>query len=297
MRVIFAATLWISCLSALPASGQLLLHNGADSAQDSAPSAKSAEAAPTAPPPKAKPIPMKTPSEDSVLGHDLRLNGAKGWLVLTRQGKDLGLSRLSFDGEQISQPEEPCHVDVEAGLPLPLRLEGHPSGPSHYSVDLPACPFSFDVLEGAVFVPSGQACSFEAADCHVDPAGLWGPQGNTITPAKAKEMERTRVRIESDMRANFRVLLAHAGKDKAAVKRIAAEQAGFSSERETLCRSYALETQHGFCALEMTRARVLALLAKLDAGGEPSEDKAKRVTRKRFKPVPKLAAPVQPPGQ
>jgi hypothetical protein len=100
-------------------------------------------------------------------------------------------------------------------------------------------------------------------------------------------MEQSRLRIESDMRANFKVLLSRAGKDRALSKRIAAEQAGFSTERETLCHSYALESVHGFCALEITRARVLALLSQLGTIPEKDDD-AK--PRPKLKPKPPAVA-------
>jgi hypothetical protein len=44
------------------------------------------------------------------------------------------------------------------------------------------------------------------------------------------------------------------------------EQAGFSSWREEVCRSYAKESDFGYCALRLTEARVIALGAQL-AGG------------------------------
>ena len=79
------------------------------------------------------------------------------------------------------------------------------------------------------------------------------------------------------MRANFRALLASAGKDEAAIKAIAGEQAGFSSEREVACRDYAHEDSTGFCALRLTQARAFALEAQLamkDKRAEPKKAKA-----------------------
>jgi len=301
MRVVIAVTAFLMSVSILAsAKAQLMLHGdspasgGSSAAPGGTGGLKSgavSSSAAAAPPAKAKPVPMKAPSEESVLNHDLLRNGANGLIALGRQGKDIDLLRLSLEGESISKPGELCHIDINEGLPIALRPLGRPEGLARYQADLPACPFSFDVLEGAVLVPKGHACDFTAADCHVDPAGLWGPQGNTISPARVKEMEQARIRIEMDMRANYRVLLAHAGKDKAAVKRIAGEQAGFSSERETLCHSYALESVHGFCALESTRARVLALLAQLGAvSDEPGELKPPR----KKKPKPPAIAVVPP---
>ncbi len=42
------------------------------------------------------------------------------------------------------------------------------------------------------------------------------------------------------------------------------EQAGFSSEREVICRNYLGEDIHGFCALRITEARALALQAAFE---------------------------------
>jgi hypothetical protein len=294
MRILVAALVFMTVPAAFPATAQLMLHNGSDAAPtggESAPSGSDGAEAPA----KAKPIAMKPPGDDSVLGHDLLRDGAVGLIALARQGKDIAVARLSFQGEEISKPGELCHVDIDAGLPLVAHFEGRPAGLSRYQVDLAACPFSFDVLEGAILVPKGHACDFTAADCHVDPAGLWGPQGNTISATRVHEMEQARIRIESDMRADFRVLLSHAGKDKVSMKRIAGEQAGFSSERETLCHSYALESVHGFCALEITRARVLALLAQLGAVSD-KQDEARPPFKKKPKPPSVAAEPAPAPG-
>jgi len=278
-----------------PAFAQLMLHNDADNP----PPAAGGGAPHTGdggggPPPKAKPVPMKAPSEDMLVGKDLLLNGAKGVMSFSKQGKDLTLVKLGLEGEQMSKPGETCRADISSGLPLTLVSEGRPEGALRYKVALPACSFSFDVLEGAVLVQPGDACEIKASDCKADPAGLWGPQGNTIPAAKAREMEHARVTIETNMRSNFRVLLSRAGKDKLQIKKIAGEQAGFSSQREVICHAYALESQHGFCALEITRARVLTLLAKLDAA--PEED-AKGTKAAKKRPKPAIAAPQASPSQ
>ncbi len=294
MRTLIAAALVATVLSGAPATAQLMLHNGSDST-----AAPGGEALPSgagsngeAAPPKPKSIPMKPPGDESLIGHDLLRNGATGVMTFTRQGKDLAISRLAFDGEEISQPGQQCHVEINGGLPITMHPDGHPDGLTRYQVDLQACPFSLDVLEGAVLVSKGHACDFEAANCHVEPAGLWGPQGNTFSPSRIKEMEQARIRIESDMRANFRVLLSKAGKDKFSIKRIAAEQAGFSSDRETLCHAYALESVHGFCALEITRARVLALLAQL--GAAPNKPEGSKPKPKKRQAPPAIAAEPPP---
>ena len=171
-------------------------------------------------------------------------------------GKGLEIAKLSIAGEKISHPGEQCQVEVPAGTPMQTRFAGRPNGVSRYEVEIETCPFSLDVLEGAVLVtPTPRKRHFRAADCRVDPAGLWGPSGNAIGPDQTKQLERERGRAELDMRVRFRALLASAGKDNEAIKQIAGEQAGFSSEREVICRNYLREDIHGFCALRMTQAR------------------------------------------
>ncbi len=298
MRVLVAALIFNMAAFAFPARAQLMLHNGPDAAP--AEGGEPAPAGSDAPQEvqKAKPIPMRPPANESVIGQTLLRDGAVGAIALSRQGKDVEVAKLSLQGEEISKPGETCHVEINAGLPITAHFDGRPAGLTRYQVDLPACPFSFDVLEGAILIPKGHACDFTEANCHVDPAGLWGPQGNTISQSRAHDMEQTRLRIETDMRANFRVLLSHAGKDKASIKRIAGEQAGFSSERETLCHSYALESVHGFCALEITRARVLALLAQLGAISNKQDDvKPPAPVKKKPKPPSVAAEPAPPPPQ
>jgi hypothetical protein len=291
MRVLVVTFYLVTISVAPPAMAQLMLHNGPDGAplEGGEPASAGADATPDGLA-KAKPVAMKPPADDGVLGQTLLRDGAAGAITLARQGKTIVVTKLSFEGEEISKPGERCHVDIGDGLPIATHFAGRPSGLSRYEVDLPACPFSFDVLEGAILVPKGHACDFTAADCHIDPGGLWGPQGNTISAARVHDLEQARLRIENDMRTNFRVVLAQIGKDKASIKRIAGEQAGFSSDRETLCHAYALESVHGFCAVEITRARVLGLLAQLGAVSDKQEE-AKPVPKKKPKPPSVAAAP------
>ncbi|MGH6811397.1 MAG: hypothetical protein ACREDM_03340 [Methylocella sp.] len=209
---------------------------------------------------------LKPPSEETIFGRELSRDGFAGIIAFQRgSGKGLEITRLSIAGEEISRPGEQCQVEVVAGTPIQTRFAGRPNGVSRYEVELETCPFSLDVLEGAVLVTrTPQTCDFRAADCRVDPAGLWGPPGNAIGPDQTKQLERERGRVESEMRVKFRALLTSAGKDKEAIKQIAAEQAGFSSEREVICRNYVREDIHGFCALRITQARALALQAAFE---------------------------------
>jgi len=220
-----------------------------------------------------KPAGLKPPSEETIFGQELSRDGFAGIITFQRgSGKGLEITRLLIAGEQISRPGEQCQVEV-AGTPIQTRFAGRPKGVSRYEVAIETCPFSLDVLEGAVLVTRApQTCDFLAADCRVDPAGLWGPPGNAIGPDQTKQLERERGLVDSAMPAKFHALLTSAGKDKDAVKQIASEQAGFSSEREVICRNYLREDIHGFCALRITQARALALQAAF-------EDRAKARTK------------------
>ena len=210
-----------------------------------------------------KPVVIKAPTEDTVTGHPLSRDGVKGEMVLDKSGEGLALSKLTLDGDKISKPGTACTVDVPLAAPLPATPAGRPAGAIRYSVPVPACAFTIDVLDGAVLLTRAEpACEFTAADCRVTPGGVWGPRAIDITPKRAKDLERERVRLETTMRANFHALLRKAGKDRTAVKAIAKDQAAFSSEREMTCRDYAQETVHGFCSTQITQARALALMAQ-----------------------------------
>ncbi|HET6379381.1 MAG TPA: hypothetical protein VFG05_13900 [Methylocella sp.] len=225
---------------------------------------------------------MKPPQAVTVSGRELFRDGFAGAMSFRAgPGDALEITRLLLAGETISRPAAQCQVEVIAEAPIQARFAGRPNGALRYEADIAACPFSLDVLDGAVLVlrPAG-ACDFAAADCRVDPAGLWGPRGETIGPEQVKVLERERGRAEANMRAGFHALLAAAGKDKEAVKKIAGEQAGFSSEREMTCRNYQREDAHGFCATKLTEARALALKAAFDAQ-DHKETAAKRIPRPR----------------
>ncbi|MGH6822046.1 MAG: hypothetical protein ACRECP_09005 [Methylocella sp.] len=271
------------------ARAQLMLP-GAFQASPSA-AGKTPQSRAGAAPGQPKPAGLKPPSEETIFGHELSRDGFAGIIAFQRgAGKGLEITRLSIAGEEISHPGEQCQVEVVAGTPIQTRFAGRPNGVSHYEVEIEACPFSLDVLEGAVLVTrTPRTCDFRAADCRVDPAGLWGPPGNTFGPDQTKQLERERGRAESAMLARFHALLTSAGKDKEAIKQIAGEQAGFSSEREVICRKYVREDVHGFCALRITQARALALQAAFEdrAKARAKPAMAKPATAKK-KPAAKF---------
>jgi hypothetical protein len=150
-----------------------------------------------------------------------------------------------------------------------MRLIGrdNPSGLHRYQLDFPACAFTFDALDGAILATNGgKACELKQADCRADPAGLWGKSENDFDPKHAKEMLGQRSRVEKTVRADFRSLYDRHKKDLTLRKYLVHEQAGFSSWREEVCRSYAHEADYGYCALRLTEARALALGTQLAKG-------------------------------
>ncbi|QBR70708.1 hypothetical protein CU048_04790 [Beijerinckiaceae bacterium] len=250
---------------------------------------------------KAKLADLKPPGEETILGRELAHDGLAGSIAFRHDAnKLLEITRLTIPGEAISHPGEPCRVDVVSQAPISAKFSGRPAGVSRYEVEIEACPFSFEVLEEAVLITRiPQTCDFAAADCRADPTGLWGPAGSSIGSDQEKLLERDRGRAEASMRARFHTLLASVGKDKNAVKKIAGEQAGFSSLREVTCRNYAREDVHGFCALRITQARALALQAAFagytkDQAGSTARSTAKHSAKSVYKPESKPNAGVPP---
>ena len=132
--------------------------------------AKAAKAA------KAKPV--SAPDAAAIDGTPLMLNGREGLLQLSGSGDTLQIDKLRLPGESVSDPSQRCIVDIVGEKPIEATSEGRPDGLERYDVDVPACPFTFDVVDGAVLVPSQiTACVFKAADCQTSPGGLWGPDG------------------------------------------------------------------------------------------------------------------------
>ncbi|PNG26236.1 hypothetical protein [Methylocella silvestris] len=276
MKLHFPAALLAALLAGSQACAQMMLPGALQATPEGAakpPGAPSAEG--TSAPAKPKPVIEKPPSEESIVDRDLLRDGSQGRIAFKRgdgagtSGAPLEITALSLEGEQISHRGETCRVDVVAGAPIEATPAVKTRGLLRFEVGVEACPFAFDVLDGAILVTGGGAsCTFTAADCRVNPAGLWGPAGASIDDKQIKLFEKARGRAEASMRDNFRALLSSPGKDKDAVKKIAAEQAGFSSEREVVCRTYAKEDTHGFCALKMTQGRAFALKAQLQEAGK-----------------------------
>ena len=243
-----------------------------------------------------KPVAMKPPAGDTIAGRVMNRDGAKGTMLFEKTGGEgLALSKLALEGEVMSKPGKTCKVDVALASPLAAVPVRRPAGAIRYQVPVAACPFTIDILDGAVLVTTPDpTCDFAAADCRVIPGGLWGPTAADISAKQAKDLEHERQHLETTMRTNFRVLLRKAGRDRNAVKAIAKEQAAFSSEREMTCRDYQQETVHGFCSTRITQARALALMAQFGPVLDGSRGRARTAaphTAKDSRPTPDESNP------
>ena len=211
-------------------------------------------------------ITPKPPSEDSIVGHALHLDGSRSSIEFQRSGADLQVAKLALTGDRLMRSGEACRVEV-GETPLRLQPRESDNGLRRYQVDFPACPFTFDVLDGAILVSNdGKACSIKAADCRADPAGLWGMGSSEFDPKKAGDMLGARARVEKTVRSIFKTLYDKNAKEKEIRNLLVREQAGFSSLREEICRAYVQELDFGYCALRVTEARALALGTQLAKG-------------------------------
>lgn len=220
--------------------------------------------------------PVSVPMPAALAGKTLFLDGGKTQVTFAGHDRAIEVARLSLSGESIANSRDLCAVEVQP-VPLAVTNLGRATGLEQIQLTFAACPIVFDVLEGAVLVePAQAACEFKAADCRVNPAGLWGPQAADLGPDKVKEIERARAHADGAVRSNFKALAAST-KDRAAIMGFAREQAQFSSSREETCRDYADEGRHGFCATKVTEARAILLRGQL---GESLEVKAARKAKK-----------------
>lgn len=235
---------------------------------------------------RVKAVMPKAPSEDTILNKTLKLNGAGSEIQITRAGTDLQVGKLVFVGDRLSRSGEQCRYEAP-GAPLKLSTKESGAGLRRYQVDFPGCAFSFDVLDGAILATNdGKICEIKSADCRIDPDGLWGMAETDFDPKTAGDMLGARAKVEQTVRSNFRALYDRNKADKALRAFVVREQANFSSWREEVCRSYAKESDFGYCALRLTEARVISLGAQLASGIKQPEEKPA---------VPAVAQPAQLP--
>lgn len=245
-------------------------------------------ARPAAPPPP-KPIVIRAPGEDTVVGQDLLLNGLSGTLRIDRAAGGFS-GKMVVPGTKISQPAETCAVPVSGGTPVALADKGRSEGVLHLEMAAGQCPLRLDLLDGSVLVTppgDGDQCTFRVDDCSASPKGLWGPGPAGLLP-RAGEFDSGRGSADRAVRENYKVMTQRVrGPD---VRPIVTEQAAFSSDREQLCRGYAREAAHGFCHLRVTEARALSLAARLGLTISTAPTTASVTPRpRRPRPVPDAA--------
>lgn len=225
---------------------------------------------------------IKLPTEEAIAGKPLRHNGALGQATFDKLGTGYGL-KFSADGFQSENLTEPCVVNF-GDEPVPVTAQGKPAGVPRYKLEAAACPIVFDVLDGAfLVVEPAEPCTIAAAACRIDPRGLWGPDSRTLA-SRAKEIEAERGKAERAVLEGFKALSAKS--DAVDQRSIAREQAGFSSERERICRDYQREGQTGFCAVRLTEAKAASIRARLGLP-EPKPERPRP-------PRPAVARPVAP---
>src|SRR5208282_1401901 len=174
------------------------------------------------------------------------------------------VDKLRLPGESVSDPSQRCIVDIVGEKPIEATSEEDPDGLERYEVDVPACPFTFDVLNGAVLVPSQiTACVFKAADCQTSPGGLWGPDGAELEK-DAVAIGKRRNEAEKAVDRALHTLEEHA-KDNADAASLLRNQSAFPGERNDACRDYVKESAYGYCAASLTEARAALLDARLEA--------------------------------
>lgn len=284
------ATLALAAAWSTPSAAQLMLPGASaptpQGAVQPASPGQAGPSAPAAPRPPAGPVAVKIAGEDALVGKSLFLKGTRGKLVIERKDKTSLAATVIASGDKISKPTEACGIDLGGGRPIDLKPAGRPDGVLRYTLDFPACPLTFDMLDGAVLVTSASpSCTFTEADCRVEPRGMWGPAPSAIEAVGGIESDRGRA--DKAVRDNFKALLSRT-KGKAEIKQVAAEQAGFTSERETICGGYAREAAHGYCASRYTEWRAASLAARLNRlDGKP--ENAIVAAKPAPKPKPKPA--------
>ncbi len=316
MRTVFASIFAVALAalaSASPLCAQLQLPGAVQGHAPSAPVDRVPQAAPTG-------VAVRAPVETGLMGRELRQNGVNGLINFQRQG-ELAISRLVLSGERISNRREVCRIEVEGG-PFMASPQSRLGGLKRYAIKIPACPFTFVVLDAAILAtvsegaapvqPSASArpdnragntagmCAFTQADCVVHIGGVWGPAGSSISKGEVDQVLKARSAAEKNALANYRALISQAKGDRQKIRAIAAEQASFSSKRAEQCTDYDREEVHGFCSARVTEARAVALRAELNPTAFETESNApERKPAPRPRPRPAAQSQqqnAQPPG-
>jgi hypothetical protein len=227
--------------------------------------------------------PAPTAGVATLAGRPLMLNGKSGLLQISGDDKAVTIDKLQLAGEGVSDSSQRCVVDIVGENPIHATSVGRPDGLMRFEADVPACPFSFDVLDGAVLAPSQiTACVFKAADCQTGPGGLWGPDGASLVGDAAK-FTKERAEAEKAMAKAVRAIQDRSvdSQDAADLMR---DQSGFAGQRDEICRDYVKESVHGYCALRLTQARAALLETRLGEFAAAAAPKAANEKPGKTKP-------------
>jgi hypothetical protein len=273
-----------AALAAGEARAQLVLPGAAPAAPQGAPASPAKPRSASA---SAKGVkPGAPPGVASVAGRPLMLDGKSGLLQISGDDKAATIDKLQLAGESVSDSSQRCVVDIVGEKPIQATTDGRPDGLERFEADVPACPFSFDVLDGAALAPSQiTACVFKAADCQTSPGGLWGPEGASLVGDAAK-FAKERAEADKAMAKVVRAIEDRAA-DSPEAADLMRDQNGFAGQRDDTCRDYAKESVHGYCALRLTQARTALLETRLNefvaaaAGKAASEKPGKTKQKKR----------------
>jgi hypothetical protein len=225
------------------------------------------------------------PGVAGIAGRSLMLNGKSGLLQISGDDKTVTIDKLQLAGESVSDSSQRCVVDIVGENPIQATSAGRPDGLERFEADVPACPFAFDVLDGAALAPSQiTACVFKAADCQTGPGGLWGPDGASLIGDAAK-FEKERAEADKAMAKTVRAIESRAADSPEAADLIR-DQNGFAGQRDEMCRDYAKESTHGYCALRFTEARTALLETRLNeftaaAAGKAANEKPGKTKAKK----------------
>jgi hypothetical protein len=218
----------------------------------------------------------------SLAGRQLMLNGKSGLMQISGDAKTATIDKLQLAGEGVSDSSQRCVVDIVGETPIEATNVGRPDGLERFEAKVPACPIAFDVLDGAVLAPTQiTACVFKAADCQTTPGGLWGPDGASLVGDAAK-IVKERAEAEKAMGKVLHMIEDRA-EDSTQATDVVRDQNNFAGQRDELCRDYAKESVHGYCALRATEARIAFLQARLDELGPATTSKTTSEKGKKAK--------------
>ncbi|WP_029032144.1 DUF1311 domain-containing protein [Salinarimonas rosea] len=247
-------------------------------AAPAAPSLPTTPDAPTAPLPVAPPGTVADPAAPAlpppadITELTLHRDAREGALDIARTGQGLAAT-LTLEGRGISNPQEACAVTIADGVRGAEGEEGVALSPvtplgryARYRLAAPACPVVVTLFADAAILWHEGFCTFEAADCRVDPNGVWGPRADAL-PTDPVRLERDLAEADEAVRAAFRTLAERSEGD--ALRAVLAEQAGFSAERVTACARYEGEERQGLCAARWTQARAAGLQERLGTTPAP----------------------------